>query len=209
MFTHAAPAESSDAYIHFKPAQAVYAKPNPLTCVGAAGTGGIEGVDFALMRSGYSPYLVVRDDALVPPEQQYAPYAELMSEVKAGFGRTMSNLPAVFDVSRQTLYNWLNGDIPKEQHQKKLVQLAAAARIFVEDGFKPTSLALDRTIIQGKSFLELLREGADGRETAQRLVQIVKRGTASREKLNSLLENRASLRPNILEMGRPSLNEDA
>ena len=132
-----------------------------------------------------------------------------MKEVKVGFGRTMSHLPAVFGVSRQTLYNWLNGEIPKEQHQGKLVQLAAAARVFVEADFKPTALALDRTVAQGKSFVELLGEGADGKETAQRLVRIEKRGAASREKLDALLGDRTPARLDVSDMGRPSLDEDA
>ncbi|HUN01039.1 MAG TPA: hypothetical protein PLI96_11230 [Halothiobacillus sp.] len=210
MSAHVVPVENINAYAYYKPVPAIYAKPNPFSYFGGAGTGGIEGVDFALSRSGYSPYsVVIKDDALAPQEQRYAPYSDLMSEVKTGFGRTMSNLPAVFSVSRQTLYNWLNGDIPKEQHQEKLVQLAAAARVFVEEGFKPNALALDRTILQGKSFVELLHDGADGKETAERLVRIVKRGTAAREKLDFLLGNRGSSRPDISEMGRPSLNEKA
>ena len=73
---------------------------------------------------------------------------------------------------------------------------------------KPTALALDRTVAQGKSFVELLGEGADGKETAQRLVRIMKRGAASREKLDALLGNRTPSRPDVSDMGRPSLDED-
>jgi transcriptional regulator with XRE-family HTH domain len=138
----------------------------------------------------------------------YAPYTDLMKEVKVGFGRTMSHLPAVFGVSRQTLYNWLNGETPKEQHQGKLVQLAAAARAFAEAGFKPTAPSLDRTVAQGKSFVELIGQGADGKETAERLVRIEKRGAAAREKLDALLGDRSPSRPNVADMGRPALNED-
>lgn len=81
---------------------------------------------FVTSRQGYRPYAVVKVEGAASPEP-YAPYTDLMKEVKVGFGRTMSHLPAVFGVSRQTLYNWLSGEIPKEQHQGKLVQLAAAA----------------------------------------------------------------------------------
>ena len=132
-----------------------------------------------------------------------------MKEVKAGFGRTMSHLPVVFGVSRQTLYNWLNGETPKEQHQDKLVQLAAAARAFTEAGFKPTALSLERTVAQGRSFVELIEQGADGKETAERLVRIEKRGTVAKAKLDALLGGRTPSRPDVSEMGRPELNEDA
>ena len=121
----------------------------------------------------------------------------------------MSHLPAVFGVSRQTLYNWLSGEIPKEQHRDKLVQLAAAARVFIEAGFKPTPLTLERTVARGKSLIELLSEGADGREMGQMLVRIVQRGTAAREKLDAMLGDRKAPRLDISDMGRPSLAEDA
>jgi hypothetical protein len=88
------------------------------------------------------------------------------------------------------------------------VQLAAAARVFTEAGFKPTALSLERTVAQGKSFVELIGQDADGKETAERLVRIEKLGAAAREKLDALLGDRTSSRPDVADMGRPALNED-
>lgn len=181
----------------------------PLPYFGESGTGGVEGLQFIVSRQGYQPptILVLKQEPTTPQETR-APFADLMREVKAGFGRTMSHLPAVFGVSRQTLYNWLNGETPKEQHQSKLEQLAAAARVFAGADFKPTALSLDRTIAQGKSFIELIGQGADGKETAERLIRIEKRGAAAREKLNALLGDRSFSRPDVADMGRPALNEN-
>jgi transcriptional regulator with XRE-family HTH domain len=175
---------------------------------GDVGTGGFEGLTFATSRQGYRRFQIVQAEP-VAPAAPYAPYADLMEDVKAGFGRTMSHLAAVFGVSRQTLYNWLSGEVPKEKHRDKLVQLAAAARVFIEAGFKPTPPTLERTVARGKSLIELLGEGADGREMAQKLVQIVQRGTAAREKLDAMLGNRKAPRLDISDMGRPSLADDA
>lgn len=186
--------------------RAPYLEGGSLPCFGGAGTGGFEGVILEKMRLGYRSYYLL-DSEIITISASYAPYTDLMKEVKTGFGRTLSHLPAVFGVSRQTLYNWLSGEIPKEQHQEKLVQLAEAARVFVRMGFKPTALALDRTIAQGKSFVELLSEGADGKETAERLVRIAKRGATSREKLDALLGGRAPAKLDVSDIGRPSLNE--
>ena len=214
MFGFVTPIEDIRAYAYYKPVQAIYsqvpvAEGGTLPCFGGAGTGGIEGIDFATSRHGYCPFsVIVKADVETIPEP-YAPYADLMKEVKSGFGRTMSHLSSVFGVSRQTLYNWLNGEIPKEQHQNKLVQLATAARVFVDAGFKPTALTLDRTVAQGKSFVELLGEGADGKNTAERLIRIVRRGAAAREKLDALLGNRAFPRPDVSDMGRPSFDKNA
>lgn len=207
------PVEDINAHAHYRPIPAIYgrapvAEGGPLPCFGGAGTGGVEGVHFVMSRQGYRPYAIVKEEVAAARES-YAPYTDLMNEVKAGFGRNMSHLPAVFGVSRQTLYNWLNGEVPKEQHQGKLVQLAAAAHVFVEAGFKPTALALDRTVAQGKSFVELLGEGANGKETAHRLVRIEKRGAAAQKRLDALLGNRTPARLDVSDMGRLSLDEDA
>jgi transcriptional regulator with XRE-family HTH domain len=171
----------------------------------AAGTGGFESGSFYLRQSGYTVFEVVcvaREDEATPNP------AEMMREIKNEFGRTMSRLPSVFGVSRQTLYNWLDGETPKATHQEKLLQLARAARAFSAAGFKPTTLSLARAISQGKSLLQLLADGADGQETAERLVRIARRGEDSKAKLNQLLKDRkALLEP--ADFGTPTLDENS
>lgn len=208
----AVPVGDIDALTQYKAVAPIYrqatvAEGGPLPCFGGSGTGGVESVHFVISRQGYSPFAVLNIE-LAGATDTYAPYADLMKEVKAGFGRTMSHLPAVFGVSRQTLYNWLNGETPKQQHQGTLVQLAAAAQVFTKAGFKPTAQSLERTVARGKSFVELIGQGADGKETAERLVRIEKRGASAREKLDALLADRTPLRPGVSDMGRPALNED-
>jgi hypothetical protein len=208
----AVPIGDINAHAHYRPVPAIHRQATvteggPLPYFGGSGTGGVEGVHFVMSRQGYSPFAILKVE-LAATQDAYAPYTDLMKETKAGFGRTISHLPAVFGVSRQTLYNWLNGETPKEQHQGKLVQLAAAARVFTKAGFKPTALSLERTVAQGKSFVELIGQGADGKETAERLVRIEKRGAVAREKLDALLGDSAPSRPDVADMGRPALNED-
>jgi transcriptional regulator with XRE-family HTH domain len=195
----------------YRPVPAMHSHRTPasqaLPKIGAAGTGGVESADYYrrmyLLQIGYQAVLVV---PVQPPEP--APYVDLMQEIKSGFGRTMTRLPEVFGVSRQTLYNWLNGETPKPAHQEKLRQLAEAARMFSALGFKPTSLALDRTISRGKSLLQLLGEGEDGRKSANKLVSIVQRGNEAKAKLDELLDGRKA-RLEASHMGTPSLDEDA
>jgi hypothetical protein len=207
------PVADNISYVHYRAAAAIYqgvpvAEGRPLPYFGAAGTGGIESPDFIAKRQGYRLFAIIKADC-VDSEEIYAPYARLMEEVQIGFGRTLSHLPAVFGVSRQTLYNWLAGETPKEQHREKLVQLAEAARLFTESGFKPTALMLERTISGGKSFVELLSEGANGREIAQKLIRIVQRGMAARDKLDILLGDRKASLLEISDLGRQSFPDGA
>lgn len=200
------PASADFAAVHYRPIPAVYSRdpvleqPFPFQVVG---TGGVASAQFVREAFGYQPYEVLEQSQVV----EEAPYAKLMRQVKSGFGRTMSRLPEVFGVSRQTLYNWLEGETPKAVHQERLRQLSEAAKVFADIGIRPTTPMLDRTVAQGKSFLQLLAAGADGQETAKKLIRIIQRGADSRAKLDSLLEGR-NAKLSASDIGAPALNED-
>lgn len=201
------PAAADFAAVHYRPVPAVchrvqvLERPLPIQVVG---TGGIASALFIREAFGYQPFEVLAPHHVV----EVAPYAKLMEQVKAGFGRTMSRLPEVFGVSRQTLYNWLEGETPKAAHQERLRQLAEAAKVFAGFGIKPTTPLLDRTVAQGKSFLQLMAAGADGQETAKKLIRIDQRSNDSRSKLEKLLAGRRA-KLSASEIGAPALDEDA
>lgn len=176
----------------------------PQPTIGALGTGGLASAAYYQGRMGYQPIEVIYEMRVLPP----APYVEMMESVKIGFGRTMSRLPEVFGVSRQTLYNWLSGDTPREAHQAKLRQLSEAATVFKDLGFKPSSDALDKTLFNGKSFLQLISDGTDGREAAQKLVRLSKRAAESKSRLDDLLGGR-KVRLRASDFGTPTLDESA
>lgn len=166
------------------------------------GTGGLPLIELVRSDIGYSMAPVV----INLPHAVVTPFADLMQVVQLGFGRTMSSLPGVFGVSRQTLYNWLKGETPKVVYQERIRQLANAASLFQDLGFSPTTQALSRVLLNGKSFLLLVAEGADGKNTAKQLVSLVRRGDDSRARLNALVGGR---RAKLLahDIGTPALDE--
>ena len=171
------------------------------------GTGGCSTLHFYLDRPGYRAFEI----CTAAPERSgpmSKPYAKLVEDIQSGFGRTFSHLPTVFGVSRQTLYNWRKGEMPKPSHHSRLVEMAAAAREFLAAGFEPTPPMLERTITQGKSFIELLAAGADGADTAQRLMRIVKRGLEARKHLADLTEGQPDA-SGSLDIATPSWGEEA
>lgn len=159
--------------------------------------------------SAYPGYVVVQVDNRTRQLTNATPnYSEAMAEIRRGFGRTFSRLPAVFGVSRQTLYNWLDGEMPKDRHQARILQLAEAAQAFSDSGFTPDASSLTRTLSRGKSFLELMSEDADGRNAAQKLVSLSQRSRASRVRIGAAL---ADIRPGASAspgFGTPVLDED-
>lgn len=191
---------------HYKPLPAVQQRadysdrPWPNQSIG---TGGLALAAFVKSPYGYRMVKVLES----PNVQIQAPFAKLMQQVKDGFGRTMSSLPEAFGVSRQTLYNWLEGETPKTQHQARLKQLAKSAQVFTELGVKPTTAMLRRTLVQGKNFLQLIEQGEDGKLVAQKLIQITSKTSNSRDKLNTLLSNRKT-KLEASDFGTPLFRED-
>jgi len=135
-------------------------------------------------------------------------YSGAMSDIRQGFGRTFSRLPAVFGVSRQTLYNWLGGEMPNVRHHARILQLAQAARAFSEASFKPDAASLMRTLSRGKSFLELMSVGADGHDTAQKLIALTQRSRAARANIDAVLDGLEPSNSVRLIIGAPALDED-
>jgi DNA-binding transcriptional regulator YiaG len=133
----------------------------------------------------------------------------LIRQITRGFGCALSRLPVVFGVSQQTLYNWQQGEMSKEVYQAKLIQLAAAARTFSAAQFTPTSPMLDRTVAQGKSFLTLLAEGADGADAATRLMRIVQRDRAAAARFDAALPGRPKVKLTASDFGAEAFEEDA
>jgi hypothetical protein len=200
------PASAEFAAVHYRPLPAIVSRvqvlERPLPFL-EVGTGGLPVGSFVRLGIGYQPFVVLEQT----PQGEETPYATLMEQVKVGFGRTMSRLPEVFGVSRQTLYNWLDGEKPKASHQERLRQLAKAAQVFADLGIKPTTSMLDRTLAHGKTFLQLLASGADGKEAAKKLVRVVQRGNDSRANLDQLLAGRKA-NFSTSDIGAPALNED-
>jgi hypothetical protein len=166
----------------------------------------IECFDEGAIRPGYAVVRIEKRAKI--PVDAVNNFSGPMEEIRRAFGRTFSRLPAVFGVSRQTLYNWLGGEMPKERHQARILQLADAARTFTEMSFTPTAASLTRTLSRGKPFLELLSDGADGGEAAQKLITLTQRSLASRARLDSALAGIAAAPSANFGFAAPALDED-
>ncbi|MEI8402192.1 MAG: hypothetical protein WCG12_15445 [Alcaligenaceae bacterium] len=203
---------SASEYVANRPLPAFYRRVEVmetprLPLIGEIGTGGLSTSSYYQYKRGYRTVEVVHKDA-GSVDAIRPPFSLLIEHIQAGFGRTMNRLPEVFGVSRQTLYNWLAGaKTPNEQHHAKLYELAAAAKVFQQAGFKPNSAALDRTVANGRSLLELIGDGRNGEDSAERLMRIVQRGSEARTKLADLLGDRKSRRLSASDMGTEDLGE--
>lgn len=83
---------------------------------------------------------------------------ELIREV---FGLKMSEVAHLFDVSRPAAYAWLDGALPKADAMARLTRVATQAQQVRAAGITRMGHFVHRPQKDGRSLLQLLKEGAD------------------------------------------------
>jgi transcriptional regulator with XRE-family HTH domain len=106
---------------------------------------------------------------------------EEIDRIRTVIAPTMSALAKSFNVSRQTIYNWMNGERPTVEHGDKLRDLALAADIFADAGIPVNGVLLKRKVIGGKNLLEVVSDGGSAQDASRLLVQIVRLENSQRE----------------------------
>ncbi|WP_187293898.1 helix-turn-helix domain-containing protein [Gloeobacter kilaueensis] len=124
-----------------------------------------------------------------------SPPIEKLRRVRDLLSPGMSNLAAIFGVSRQTIYNWLNGEQPRREHISKLEDLVQATDIISRAGIPITGALLKRPVLNGKSLLETAQIGGSAQEAARRLVQLVSREVEQRQRLAERFAGRKVISP--------------
>jgi transcriptional regulator with XRE-family HTH domain len=104
-------------------------------------------------------------------------------------GLEVSNagLARALGVSRQALYNWLNGDLPKESHQSRLNSLSRAYDVLLPIDMLRHA-ALTQPMNSGQSFWQLVQAGAD----AETLAHEIKASHHKRSQQRSLVAERTA-----------------
>ncbi|MDW7643774.1 MAG: hypothetical protein SCI25_01890 [Desulfuromonadales bacterium] len=128
-------------------------------------------------------HYVVEAKALRTPAEDVEKIREILSPA-------MSNIAKMLGVSRQTIYNWSNGELPTTEHAAKLQDIAIAADILSASGIVPNGLLLKRKLVDGRNLYDLIAAGRSAQDSVQRLVQIVKRESAQKEMLSSRFSGR-------------------
>lgn len=118
--------------------------------------------------------------------------AEDMQQIRKVFSPAMSDLAKSFNVSRQTTYNWLNGEQPTPEHSAQLRELALVADIFAGAGISVNSTVLKRKVVKGKNLFDIIHEGGSARDAGQLLLEIVRIEASQRERMAARYAGRKS-----------------
>lgn len=118
----------------------------------------------------------------------------------------VSDLAATLNVSRQSIYNWLNGEPVAEENAAKLHDLAQAADVLAHEGIPISTSLLKRKFANGRTLLQMAQAGESARDAALMLIQIHKRETAQRERMNARFATRAKT-PASADFDLPASND--
>lgn len=130
-----------------------------------------------------SPLYIIR------PKSSRTAFEDL-DQIRKVLSPVTTDLARSLNVSRQTIYNWQNGEQPTSDHTIKLKDLACAADIFSEAGIKVDQALLRRKVIKGKNFFDNVQEGGSAQDFAQMLLRIVRNESEQRARLTARFANR-------------------
>ena len=164
-----------------------------MTAAGAAltgiGTGG-ELLLEHLQRSARQGQHMVSAAEVAEVEQLRTP-SENLSRIREVLNPAVSDLATTCGVSRQSVYNWLNGDPVADENAAKLQDLAQAADVLAHEGMSINASALKRKFANGRTLMQVAQAGESARNAALILVQIHKREAVQRERMSARFANRA------------------
>ena len=164
-----------------------------MTAAGAAltgvGTGGELSLEH-LQRSAQQAQHMVSVVEAAEVKQVRTP-SENLSRIREVLNPAVSDLATTFGVSRQSVYNWLNGDPVADENAAKLQDLAQAADALAHEGVGIKAALLKRKFANGRTLMQVAQAGESARDAALMLVQIHKREAVQRERMNARFANRA------------------
>ena len=159
-----------------------------VAALASVGTGGVLSVE-QLQRTAINARYSAQVAEMTEIEFVRTP-SENLSRIREVLNPAVSDLAMTFGVSRQSVYNWLNGEPVAEENAAKLQDLSQAADVLVHEGIAVDAALLKRKFASGRTLMQVARAGESARDAAVLLAQIRKREIAQRERMSARFANR-------------------
>lgn len=178
-----------------------------MTAAGAAlaavGTGGELSPEHLQRRVHHPQHMV----SVVEVEKVRTPGENLL-RIREVLKPAVSDLATTFGVSRQSVYNWLNGESVADDNAAMLQDLAQAADVLAHEGVTINAALLKRKFANGRTLMQVAQAGYSARDAALMLIQIHKREALQRERMNARFANRVKA-PASADFDLPAFNDHA
>lgn len=132
--------------------------------------------------------------------------SENLARIREILNPAVSDLASAIGVSRQSVYNWLNGGPVADDNAGKLKDLADAADVLTREGVTVNSALLKRKFASGKNLLQVVQAGESAKDAALKLSVIYKREAAQRERMNAKFASKSRV-PSAVDFDLPEAGE--
>jgi len=132
--------------------------------------------------------------------------SEDLARIRDVLNPAVSDLALALGVSRQSVYNWLNGAPVAQDNAGKLKDLADAADVLAQEGVAVNSALLKRKFASGRTLLQVVQAGESAADAARQLSVIYKREMAQREMMNANFASRTR-KPSSADFDLPTASE--
>jgi hypothetical protein len=120
-----------------------------------------------------------------------------LASIRSVLRLSVSELAQLFSVSRPTIYSWQDGNRISEENSARIRALADALEPHISLLGMQSGRITRRPIEGSSSVLQLLRGGRDPRDVVGRLVDVLQRENAQRQRLARRLQGKTTLRGTI------------
>lgn len=134
--------------------------------------------------------------------------SEDLARIRTIIKPAISDLANALHVSRQSVYNWINGETVADENAMRLRDLAEAADLLAHEKIAVNAPLLKRKFAGGKSLLQVVEAGESAKAATSQFIQIYKRESEQRQRLTARALHRANLSPSG-DFDLPSGNDPA
>jgi transcriptional regulator with XRE-family HTH domain len=142
---------------------------------------------------------------VVETEPVRTPLEDLV-RIREVLSPAVSDLATTLGVTRQSIYNWLNGEPVAQENAAKLRDLAQASDVLMHERITVNSTLLKRKFANGRSLLQVAQAGGSARDAAAVLAQILKREAKQRTRIEARFAARATT-PATADFDLPAAGE--
>ena len=132
---------------------------------------------------------------------------ENLARLRNVFDISITAVASLFNVSRQTIYNWQAGHHIAETNEERLKQLADVADLLEAEGLANSPTVLRRKLYSGLSFIDLVRQGSPVDDAARSMVTMIRLEHAQRAALSARLARRTRGPVDLDAIGSQRINE--
>jgi|TARA_Y100001937_G_scaffold22972_1_gene32890 transcriptional regulator with XRE-family HTH domain len=153
---------------------------------------GVTNTGYLVVCNTAPPKEAISNFTVPTPENVERLPSENLKVIRDYFKPAISDLASAFGVTRQSIYNWVNGAPVNEENYSKLQDLARAADVLVLEGIEMNISLLKRKFSGGKTLFQIVSSGGSAQEAARQLATVYKREQEQRAYLDKLRAKRQS-----------------